>query len=643
MATGALNQGATGDQDIDGVLSGLRWNSGSITYNVPTSASYYGANYGGVNNEPSGFQAASASFQSLIRNALAEYAAVANVTFTEVGANDPANISVARTSSLGGFNGYGYYPGSAPVAGDVWFATSTAQVGDVQVVGRGTWRLAMHELGHALGLKHAHETGGPANTAMTTAHDYNDYSLMSYRRTEGGPISGTNQQVDSNPQTPMMYDIAALQRMYGANYASQSGDTVYTWNPTTGQQFVNGVGLTAPGTNRIYRTVWDGGGNDTYDLSNYTTNLRIDLRPGASSTFSTDQLAVTDTTTGTRASGNVFNALQSNGDARSLIENAVGGSGNDTIVGNQANNVLTGGGGANVFRGTAAGHDGDSITDLSNSDVIHVTDAVAAVYGLRYSGTSLSFRLAADSVQTYTIDVSGGTFSGNLLQRPDGAGGVDLFFDGAPVCFTTGTRIRTTRGDVPVERLAVGDRAVTAAGPARPIRWIGRRTLGAAGRPVSPGSWPVRVRQGAFGGGLPARDLLLSPGHPVLVGHEDGQGGVLVPVMCLINGTSVARVAVEEITYWHVELDRHDVLLAEGLPAESYHDMGSRPWFEAGTDDALANPDFVPPGETGRCRPVAVDGPLVEAERRRLDGLWTAWLTAQCAWSAAEEESWLLA
>ncbi len=146
--------------------------------------------------------------------------------------------------------------------------------------------------------------------------------------------------------------------------------------------------------------------------------------------------------------------------------------------------------------------------------------------------------------------------------------------DYAPVCFVTGTRLRAIRRGVPaevaVEDLRVGDLAVTASGTLRPVAWIGHRRLGEGGRLLPVPQQPVRVRAGAFGPGLPARDLRLSPGHPVLVGADaDGTGGHLVPIMCLINGSTVLREPAEAVTYWHVELDRHDILLAEALPAES--------------------------------------------------------------------------
>ncbi|ORE93880.1 Hint domain-containing protein [Aurantimonas sp. 22II-16-19i] len=200
------------------------------------------------------------------------------------------------------------------------------------------------------------------------------------------------------------------------------------------------------------------------------------------------------------------------------------------------------------------------------------------------------------------------------------------------ICFTTGTRIATPRGAVPIEALAVGDEAVTASGERRTITWIGRRTLDCRGEAAHMA--PVRIRANAFGAGIPERDVHLSPGHPVLVRHSGVEA--LVPVMNLINGTTIERSARETVTYWHVELDRHDVLLADGLPAESFFDMGSRGWFENDLDDVLANPDLVPPGQHGRCRDVAVEGPLVEAERRRISELFYADLSAQCAWPVHE-------
>ena len=207
-----------------------------------------------------------------------------------------------------------------------------------------------------------------------------------------------------------------------------------------------------------------------------------------------------------------------------------------------------------------------------------------------------------------------------------------------PTCFVTSTRIRTVQGDVAVEELRVGDRAVTASGVVRRITWIGHRDLaGDFGHALPHKQQPIRIRQGAYGHDLPHRDLLLSPGHPGRVGADaDNEGGHLVPAMCLVNGTTVERIPMESVPYWHVELDTHDILLAEGLPAESYLDWGDRAFFSDAPAHALANPDFVAPGLGLRCRPVALDGPVVEAERLRLDAVFAASLAAQSAWGGPD-------
>ena len=125
----------------------------------------------------------------------------------------------------------------------------------------------LHELGHALGLKHAHES--TLFGAIPFARDSSEFTVMTYRSfvgasTTGGPANETF----GFPQTYMMYDIAALQAMYGADYATNGGATIYQWSPDGGEMYVNGVGQGAPGANRVFLTIWDGGGQDTYDFGN---------------------------------------------------------------------------------------------------------------------------------------------------------------------------------------------------------------------------------------------------------------------------------------------------------------------------------------------------------------------------------------
>src|SRR5262249_24378899 len=121
------------------------------------------------------------------------------------------------------------------------------------------------------------------------------------------------------------------------------------WSTTTGEMFVNGVGQGAPGGNTIFMTVWDGGGNDTYDFSNFTASVSADLRPGQWSTTSSAQLA--NLGSGHIAIGNIANALLFNNNPASLIENVIGGSGDDTLTGSDGNNNFTGGPGNDVIEG----------------------------------------------------------------------------------------------------------------------------------------------------------------------------------------------------------------------------------------------------------------------------------------------------
>ncbi len=186
-------------------------------------------------------------------------------------------------------------------------------------------------------------------------------------------------------------------------------------------------------------------------------------------------------------------------------------------------------------------------------------------------------------------------------------------------CFVTGTRILTARGEVAVENLVVGDLAVTASGAHRPVRWIGHRTLDCSRHPRPNEVLPIRIAADAFGPDRPKRDLFVSPGHSIAVTVLDD---VLIIASALVNGATIAQQQVERVTYWHVELDSHDVLLAENLGAESYLDMGNRAFFADGGVVALgASPDADPAQRTHAdfCRPFHDGGPVVEAVRGRLN------------------------
>jgi serralysin len=341
--------GKTGNLYIDGILSGTRWGVLTLTYSFPASASYYGSPYG--SGEPSsGFEAMTPAQQTAIRAVLAQYSAVANVKFTQVTetSSTHGDIRFAETNLTN--TAWGYFPSTRAEGGDVWFNNSQ-NLFESPVKGNYAYFTMLHEVGHAMGLKHTHEVSGLFGL-MPGDRDSIEYTVMSYRSYVGASTSvGYANETYGYAQSLMMFDIAALQKMYGANFTTNSGNTTYSWSPTTGEMFVNGVGQGTPGANRILLTVWDGGGTDTYDFSNYTTNLIVDLQPGAWTVTSTAQLAKLKADGSKLASGNIANALLYNNDPRSMIENANGGTGNDTITGNSIANVLKGNAGNDRIAG----------------------------------------------------------------------------------------------------------------------------------------------------------------------------------------------------------------------------------------------------------------------------------------------------
>jgi hypothetical protein len=187
-------------------------------------------------------------------------------------------------------------------------------------------------------------------------------------------------------------------------------------------------------------------------------------------------------------------------------------------------------------------------------------------------------------------------------------------YTAATACFAAGTRIATAHGECPVEQLVVGEMVRVAGGDDDlPIVWLGHRRVDCRAHPRPHNVLPIRVSAGAFAAGAPHRDLLLSPDHSVFI------DGALIPIRCLINGISVTRAEVDRVTYWHVELPRHAIILAEGLAAESYLDTGQRSAFANGGDVVDLQPDFASRvWEAQACAPLVLSGGHLVTVRQRL-------------------------
>ncbi|MGK7890429.1 MAG: M10 family metallopeptidase [Leptolyngbyaceae cyanobacterium] len=392
---------STGDARVDGLLENRKWGQASLSYSFPDSLSGdYGSTYDNYNRHVDGFTTAPPGLQSAIKYWLGNISEVVPLSFLQAthtgshidGPNAPdtvlddgdATIRVAMSNDP--IPAYAYLPHSSDEAGDAWFNQhlygdwfTQAQMGDYG------WHTIGHELSHTLGLKHGHEQGGVAGVALPSAWDTMEFSIMTYRTYENQELGGPYTNADGHyAQSLMVLDILALQTLYGANFTTHAGDTVYGFSPTTGELLINGRSQGTPTVNTIFRTLWDGNGTDTYDLSNYTTPLLLDLTPGGYSDFDMNGTAQQASLNGWElefgsgnasgnsgsddpiyARGHVFNAFLFNDDPRSLIENAIGGTADDQIIGNQADNRLQGEAGSDRLWG----HDGDDrLLDGSGED-----------------------------------------------------------------------------------------------------------------------------------------------------------------------------------------------------------------------------------------------------------------------------------
>lgn len=331
----------TGDVHTDNLLAGSKWGDAVgtgvvIEYSFAGPGSVFASGYG--SGEPDTISALSATQKAAVRDALDLWSDLADITFVEVDETS-SHVGVMRFGrSSAPSTAWAYNPASDyPEGGDVWFGPSYAPNASYAL---GTYNFAtmVHEIGHALGLKHPHASGG-SNVIYSTSYDWLGNSVMSYRSYLNDSVTSGGYSNAFFPTGPMLNDVAAIQYLYGANEATRAGATTYQW--ATGQQ--------------LFETIYDAGGRDRIDWSNQTTAVVIDLTPGAWS-----ELGPAYTWKDGRKSGSYATTLAI---ARGTwIEDASGGSGGDTITGNDRANALAGNNGSDDLFG------GNGDDELSGGD-----------------------------------------------------------------------------------------------------------------------------------------------------------------------------------------------------------------------------------------------------------------------------------
>ncbi|EXI67473.1 MAG: Serralysin C precursor [Candidatus Accumulibacter adjunctus] len=421
----------SGDILIDALLGGMKWGNAGAGVGAAVGYSFPGASgsavwaapaaYGSPQNEPATASPLSPANQAAARLAMQAWANLANLSLFEVGetATVVGDIRLAHTAdpAIAPYWGWSLYPNDYwPAGGDIWINGSRATT--EWSPGTNDFSSLLHEIGHSLGLKHPFED----QPVLPPTLDNAQYTLMAYESHPhglfrdvvdhgGGSYSWTYFTV--TPQTPMLYDVAAIQYLYGANTAYRNGDDLYGFDPES----------------PFFMTIWDAGGIDTVSVANFSRACTLDLRAGHFSS-----IAIESDPLPTGASGPMATYDGTDNLAIAfgvIIENAIGGSGGDLLIGNSAANVLDGGDGNDTLDGAEGGdtlNGGTGIDSLTGGDgndfyyVDHAGDVVsetnAATGGIDLVFTSVgSYTLGARVENARILATGAANLTGNTLDN----------------------------------------------------------------------------------------------------------------------------------------------------------------------------------------------------------------------------------
>jgi len=333
------------DDFIAALTKDSKWGGGpgtpvTLTYSIPQNDSFWDPTYSNLNEPFVGFFGLFPTEEQAFENALSKWSDVANITFTQVAdnASTVGEIRIALSTTVDA-SAHAYLPSNQPHAGDIWLNPDVYTPSTSLAEGTFEFETLMHEIGHSLGLKHPFDSEGSWSTTLPDQFDSIFYTVMSYT---ADPNGDSSLYADRYPTTPMIFDIAAIQYLYGANTSFNSGNNTYTYTSS----------------GKYFETIWDGGGVDKIVYQGSSGGI-IDLRPlGWSHLGQPVNLinqfgsTVNQVTATVAIAGGV------------IIENADGSDGNDLIIGNSVANILNGNGGADTIYGEEGndnliGGDGD--------------------------------------------------------------------------------------------------------------------------------------------------------------------------------------------------------------------------------------------------------------------------------------------
>jgi hypothetical protein len=283
------------------------------------------------------------------------------------------------------------------------------------------------------------------------------------------------------------------------------------------------------------------------------------------------------------------------------------------LAGQLGNSAYSLGGNDSIFLDSPQHTTTNSFSGVDHGDRIGIKGVT--ITGADYSGTTLTLNTTG-GVYTFTnitlaADAVPGAILGTTTFEGSSYGYIQL------ACYCRGTLILTPAGEVPVESLAIGDKVITVSGEAKPVKWIGQRSYTGWLAAGNPKAMPVHFKPGSLAEGVPRRDLWVSPEHAIYI------DGSLVPAELLANGVSIVKTeGLEEIHYFHVELEAHDVIVAEGALAETFIDDDSRCMFHNAAEFRALYPNATVQLPVRYCAPRMEEGYALEALRRNL--MWRA-------------------